>query len=60
MKRYEITYTENGEFEILNIYGFENFVTFMEENGRYIDLICIDEYDVYTNIGGVVRWRGNL
>ena len=46
MKRYEITYTENGRFFILNIFGFENYATFMEENGKYIDLICIDEYDV--------------
>ena len=37
MKRYEITYTEIDRFEIINIYGFEYYVNFMEENGRYID-----------------------
>lgn len=46
MKRYEITYTENGKFEVANIYGFENYVAFMEENGEYIVVICITEYDV--------------
>ena len=46
MKRYEITYTENGKFFILNIFGFENYKTFMEENSKYIDLISIEEYEV--------------
>ena len=46
MKRYEVAYIEGSKFEILNIYGFENYETFMEENGAYIDLISIDEYEV--------------
>ena len=45
MKRYEVVYIEGSKLEILNIYGFENYETFMEENGEYIDLISIDEYE---------------
>lgn len=44
MRRYEITYIEEDRFEIINIYGFENYVTFLEENGSYIDIISIDEF----------------
>ncbi len=46
MKRYEITYMENGEMETIDVYGFENFETFVEENKEFVDIVCIEEFDI--------------
>ncbi len=46
MKRYEITYMENGERETIDVYGFENFETFVEENEEFVDIINVEEFDV--------------
>ena len=44
MKRYEVNYIENGKFESLSIYGYENFVTFMVENKPFIEIVSIERY----------------
>ena len=46
MKRYEITYMENGKVETIDIYGFENFETFVDENEEFIDIMHVEEFDI--------------
>ena len=46
MKRYEITYMENGNVETIDIYGFENFETFVEENEEFVDIMHVEEFDI--------------
>ena len=43
MKKYEITYMENGEYKSLIIYGKENYQVFLDENINYIDIISVAE-----------------
>ena len=44
MKKYEITYMENGEYKSLIIYGKENYQVFLDENINYIDIISVAEF----------------
>ena len=46
MKRYEITYMENGKTETIDIYGFKNFETFVDENEEFIDIMHVEEFDI--------------
>ena len=46
MKRYEITYMENGKVETIDIYGFENFETFVDENEEFVDIMHVEEFDI--------------
>ena len=46
MKRYEITYMENGKTETIDVYGFENFETFVDENEEFIDIMHVEEFDI--------------
>lgn len=46
MKRYEVTYVENGKTETIDVYGFETFETFVEENEEFIDIIHVEELDI--------------
>jgi hypothetical protein len=51
MKRYEVTYMENGKTETIDIYGFENFETFVDENEEFIDIMHVEEFDI-QRVGG--------
>ena len=46
MKRYEVTYMENGKTETIDVYGFENFETFVEENEELVDIMHVEELDI--------------
>ena len=46
MKRYEVTYVENGKVETIDIYGFKSFETFVEENGEFVDIMQVEELDI--------------
>ena len=46
MKRYEVTYMENGKTETIDVYGFENFETFVDENEEFIDIMHVEEFDI--------------
>lgn len=46
MKRYEVTYMENGKVETIDIYGFKNFETFVEENEEFVDIMHVEEFDI--------------
>ena len=46
MKRYEVTYMENGKVETIDVYGFENFETFVEENEEFVDIMHVEEFDI--------------
>ena len=46
MKRYEITYMENGKTETIDVYGFENFETFVDENEEFVDIMYVEEFDI--------------
>ena len=46
MKRYEVTYMENGKVETIDIYGFKNFETFVDENEEFIDIMHVEEFDI--------------
>ena len=46
MKRYEITYMENGKTETIDVYGFKNFETFVDENEEFIDIMHVEELDI--------------
>ena len=46
MKRYEVTYMENGKVETIDIYGFKHFETFVEENEEFVDILHVEEFDI--------------
>ena len=46
MKRYEVTYVENGKVETIDIYGFKSLETFVEENGEFVDIMQVEELDI--------------
>lgn len=46
MKRYEITYMENGKTGTIDVYGFKNFETFVDENEEFIDIIHVEELNI--------------
>ena len=46
MKRYEVTYMENGKVETIDVYGFENFETFVDENEEFVDIMYVEEFDI--------------
>ena len=46
MKRYEVTYMENEETKTIDVYGFENFETFVDENEEFIDIMHVEEFDI--------------
>ena len=58
MKRYEVTYVENGKTETIDVYGFENFEMFVEENEEFVDIMHVEELDIQRvtqeDVGGEV------
>lgn len=41
MKKIQVCYKECGKFTTLIIYGMDNFMTWLDENKSYVDIIDI-------------------